>query len=388
MARIRSIKPEFFTSEQLAECSTSARLLFVGLWVFSDDNGVHPASVVRLKMEVFPGDAISPTEMQTMMNELIALKLVKTFTRDGETFWHIPSWRKHQKIDKPTYRYPIPPIDDASSNGTPQNSIPRRELDESSSNGRRDLGHGMERRGVEGKGEETKGVESKGREPSRVDPKSNPTQKSSPSSAQGAQQPVRSSTGEPVSWAEVAEAMKPLKISRKAEAMKFAQEHGFTPPAVLALVDYLRTVSVADCESPGGALFDRLKTPDAADWDVHEGWPWRHRPADGGGVVSDSPYVVPPDVQAERERQAEADRVERARKMVQERDRRELTFGDRLDAMSEVERMTLIGTARVGADGLRRDYIAKGFLNQDVRGELLMLLEIQLNDGQGRVPDG
>ena len=31
MARIRSIKPEFWVSEQVAECSTSARLTFVGL---------------------------------------------------------------------------------------------------------------------------------------------------------------------------------------------------------------------------------------------------------------------------------------------------------------------------------------------------------------------
>lgn len=31
MARIRSIKPEFWVSEQIGECSTNARLTFIGL---------------------------------------------------------------------------------------------------------------------------------------------------------------------------------------------------------------------------------------------------------------------------------------------------------------------------------------------------------------------
>jgi hypothetical protein len=44
MARHRVVKPEFFTNEQVVECSTNARLLFVGMWCFCDDGGVHPAS--------------------------------------------------------------------------------------------------------------------------------------------------------------------------------------------------------------------------------------------------------------------------------------------------------------------------------------------------------
>ena len=54
MSRIRTVKPEFWTSEQIIACSPIARLLFIGLWNFCDDNGVHPASYIRLKAEVFP----------------------------------------------------------------------------------------------------------------------------------------------------------------------------------------------------------------------------------------------------------------------------------------------------------------------------------------------
>ena len=48
MARIRTVKPEFWTSEQVAECTPIARLAFIGIWNFCDDNGIHPASIKRL----------------------------------------------------------------------------------------------------------------------------------------------------------------------------------------------------------------------------------------------------------------------------------------------------------------------------------------------------
>src|SRR5258708_4497835 len=40
MARISSIKPEFFTSAAMARQPLSARLTFIGLWTYVDDNGV------------------------------------------------------------------------------------------------------------------------------------------------------------------------------------------------------------------------------------------------------------------------------------------------------------------------------------------------------------
>ena len=39
MARIRSIKPEFFTSIPVGGVSRDARLMFVGLWTNVDDDG-------------------------------------------------------------------------------------------------------------------------------------------------------------------------------------------------------------------------------------------------------------------------------------------------------------------------------------------------------------
>ncbi len=45
MARIRTTKPEFWSSAQIIELSRDARLLFIGMWNFCDDNGRHKASL-------------------------------------------------------------------------------------------------------------------------------------------------------------------------------------------------------------------------------------------------------------------------------------------------------------------------------------------------------
>lgn len=107
MARIRTIKPEFWTSEQIVECSPTARLLFVGLWNFSDDAGRHPASVRRLKMEIFPADPFTPEDIRAWIDELIAAALLVEYEAEGAKYWEITGWKRHQKpVSKPTFQYP------------------------------------------------------------------------------------------------------------------------------------------------------------------------------------------------------------------------------------------------------------------------------------------
>lgn len=143
MPRIRTIKPEFFTSEQIVECSPSARLLFVGLWCFCDDGGVHPASLARLKMEVIPADPVTIQDIGKWIEELKGVGLIESYLVDGKEFWHVTGWH-HQRIDKPTYTYPR-----------------SREFGEASARARRVLSDSSppERNGMESKGTESKGTE-------------------------------------------------------------------------------------------------------------------------------------------------------------------------------------------------------------------------------------
>lgn len=58
MARSRNIKPGFFTNEQLVALPFSTRLLFVGLWTLADRDGRLEDRPLKIKMQVFPGDAV------------------------------------------------------------------------------------------------------------------------------------------------------------------------------------------------------------------------------------------------------------------------------------------------------------------------------------------
>lgn len=106
MARIRTIKPEFWTSEQVMECSPLARLLFIGIWNFCDDAGNHPASAITIKALVFPGDAIASEDIRGMLDELSASGLLTFYSASGKRYLHVNGWA-HQKIDRPTVKFPL-----------------------------------------------------------------------------------------------------------------------------------------------------------------------------------------------------------------------------------------------------------------------------------------
>ncbi|WP_342106316.1 hypothetical protein [Methylobacterium sp. SI9] len=136
MARIRSIKPEFWTSEQVMECSTNARLLFIGLWNFCDDAGRMPLSPKRIKAQLFPSDDILAEDIRRMIDELSSNGLLRLYDVDGKEFLAVTGWH-HQKIDRPQKsQIPDPP-------------------DPNSPNGRRTIGVGREGNGVDRKGDKT-----------------------------------------------------------------------------------------------------------------------------------------------------------------------------------------------------------------------------------------
>lgn len=110
MARIRSIKPEFWTSEQVVDCSPIARLLFIGMLNFADDRGVLKNRPRTIKSQVFPeDDTIGSTVVRQLLDELVNNGLVGMFVSQDVEYIHILAFTKHQRIDRPTYKYPPPP---------------------------------------------------------------------------------------------------------------------------------------------------------------------------------------------------------------------------------------------------------------------------------------
>lgn len=138
MARIRTIKPEFWTSEQVVECSPTARLMFIGMWNFADDAGRLVHSPKRIKMSIFPGDDISSENVLGMLQELSKNGLIDIYAVDGVEYIQVTGWR-HQRIDKPQKSNIPGPIQDRSK------AIPRTFSESSATEGNGKEGNGRER---------------------------------------------------------------------------------------------------------------------------------------------------------------------------------------------------------------------------------------------------
>src|SRR4051812_27790274 len=115
MARIRSIKPEFWTSAQVMECSPMARLLFIGMWNFADDAGRMTYSPKTSKAQIYPGDDISASDVTDLIDELSSNGLIDIYVHDNKRLISISGWH-HQKIDKPRPSKLPGPRDEGSSN--------------------------------------------------------------------------------------------------------------------------------------------------------------------------------------------------------------------------------------------------------------------------------
>lgn len=103
MARIRTIKPKFWDDTKIGRISRDARLLYIGLWNFSDDIGVVIGDSIWLKSKIFPYDQIQIQQFEKWMNELVINGFICLLSYKGERFIYLPSFTRHQVINKPNY---------------------------------------------------------------------------------------------------------------------------------------------------------------------------------------------------------------------------------------------------------------------------------------------
>lgn len=109
MARIRTIKPDFWTDEKVTSLSFGARLLFIGLWNFADDDGRMKFHPRKLHLQILPADA--DANINRMISDLSHIKLIQVYTVDGKDYLQITNFGVHQKIDRRSKsRHPAPPV--------------------------------------------------------------------------------------------------------------------------------------------------------------------------------------------------------------------------------------------------------------------------------------
>lgn len=101
MARIRTIKPEFWDSPGTGRASLAARLLFIAMWNWADDYGVGTASPRQLMGFAFPNDDdMTSKEFPSLCKEVQDCYEVVFYEVDGRPYYEIPSWDKHQKTER------------------------------------------------------------------------------------------------------------------------------------------------------------------------------------------------------------------------------------------------------------------------------------------------
>ena len=106
MARIRSIKPQFFLNEDVAALPFQWRLLFIGLWTQADRDGRLEDRPARLKAMLFPYDNLNVNEG---LCALASAGLITRYDGDGLRLIAIPTWAKHQQPNVKESQSELPP---------------------------------------------------------------------------------------------------------------------------------------------------------------------------------------------------------------------------------------------------------------------------------------
>nr|WP_234365701.1 hypothetical protein [Streptomyces sp. RTd22] len=104
MARIRTIKPEAFISESLAEVSVNAERTFFGLLTQADDQGRFRDNPAIINGLLWPLRAEhTAIHAEDDLQQLADAGLICRYTGcDGRRYLHVVTWADHQKIDKPS----------------------------------------------------------------------------------------------------------------------------------------------------------------------------------------------------------------------------------------------------------------------------------------------
>ena len=108
MARIRTIKPEFWEDEKLAKLPVHARLLFIGTWNFADDNGALLANPVLMKSHIFPYEDIGISTISEWIDILVENGMLIRTTYNGKDYLVIRKFLIHQKINRQSIRINLP----------------------------------------------------------------------------------------------------------------------------------------------------------------------------------------------------------------------------------------------------------------------------------------
>lgn len=121
MARKRMIDPGIWTSEDFANLSMLARLVWVGLISNADDEGRGKANTAYLKSQLFPyDDELSLKKIESALKEIEGTMSINFYKVEGKKYYQLTKWQKFQTINRPTPSQIPQPTNEASKSNHEQ----------------------------------------------------------------------------------------------------------------------------------------------------------------------------------------------------------------------------------------------------------------------------
>jgi len=116
VARIRTVKPDFFRHEGLynAEQETGfpIRVAFSGLWSVCDREGRFKWKPKELKLDVLPFDELN---FEHVLDALLSRGFLVKYENDGKVYGCVPSFKSHQVINNKEKNSDLPGPNDKNS---------------------------------------------------------------------------------------------------------------------------------------------------------------------------------------------------------------------------------------------------------------------------------
>ena len=101
MARKRMIDPLFWDNQELGKCSFMERLLFLGLISNADDEGLGHGTPMRIKSIIFQyDDGLRASDVEKGLKKLQALGFIELYEVNGNQYYWVRNFLKHQTINK------------------------------------------------------------------------------------------------------------------------------------------------------------------------------------------------------------------------------------------------------------------------------------------------
>lgn len=94
MARIRSVKPDFFTDDKINELNPATRLFFIGLWTQADRYGRLLDRPKHLRIKLLPCDRLDGGKM---IQSLETEGLIIRYKIEAEKYIQIVNFELHQR---------------------------------------------------------------------------------------------------------------------------------------------------------------------------------------------------------------------------------------------------------------------------------------------------